>query len=110
MTGLAEAFERIGSALEHHLPVSHAAGAAIAVTDRHETLGVVVRGFADVASGAPVRPETRFMIGSISKSFAAIVVLQEVEAGHLDDWQLRSASESRLLDYWERRSQSLRRA
>jgi CubicO group peptidase (beta-lactamase class C family) len=82
--GLAEAFEKIGLALEHHLPVSHAAGAAIAVTDRHETLGVVVRGFADVASGTPVRPETRFMIGSISKSFAAIVVLQEVEAGRLD--------------------------
>jgi D-alanyl-D-alanine carboxypeptidase len=82
--GLVEAFERIGMALEHHLPVSHAAGAAIAVTDRHETLGVVVRGFADVASGTPVRPETRFMIGSISKSFASIVVLQEVEAGRLD--------------------------
>jgi D-alanyl-D-alanine carboxypeptidase len=84
MQGLAEAFDRIGLALEHHLPVSHAAGAAIAVTDRHETLGVVVRGFADVASGAPVRPETRFMIGSISKSFASIVALQEVEAGRLD--------------------------
>ena len=84
MPGLTEAFERIGLALEHHLPVSHAAGAAIAVTDRDETLGVVVRGFADVASGTPVRPETRFMIGSISKSFAAIVVLQEVEAGRLD--------------------------
>jgi D-alanyl-D-alanine carboxypeptidase len=84
MPGLAEAFDRIGLALEHHLPVSHAAGAAIAVTDRHEILGVVVRGFADVASGAPVRPETRFMIGSISKSFASIVALQEVEAGRLD--------------------------
>lgn len=84
MPGLAEAFDRIGLALEHHLPVSHAAGAAIAVTDRHETLGVVVRGFADVASGAPVRPETRFMIGSISKSFAAIVALQEVESARLD--------------------------
>jgi D-alanyl-D-alanine carboxypeptidase len=82
--GLAEAFDRIGSALEHHLPVSHAAGAAIAVTDRDETLGVVVRGFADVASGAAVRPETRFMIGSISKGFAAGVVMQEVEAGNLD--------------------------
>jgi D-alanyl-D-alanine carboxypeptidase len=82
--GLAEAFDRIGLALEHHLPMSHAAGAAIAITDRHEILGVVVRGFADVASGAPVRPETRFMIGSISKSFASIVVLQEVEAGRLD--------------------------
>jgi CubicO group peptidase (beta-lactamase class C family) len=82
--GLIEAFDRIGAALEHHLPVSHAAGAAVAVTDRHETLGVVVRGFADVGTGTPVRPETRFMIGSISKSFAAIVVLQEVEAGNLD--------------------------
>jgi CubicO group peptidase (beta-lactamase class C family) len=82
--GLAEAFERIGLALEHHLPLSHAAGAAMAVTDRNETLGVVVRGFADVASGTPVRPETRFMIGSISKSFAAIVALQEAEAGRLD--------------------------
>ena len=84
MAGLAEAFDQIGSALERHLPVSHAAGAAIAVTDRHETLGVVVRGFADVASGAAVRPETRFMIGSISKGFAAMVVMQEVEAGNLD--------------------------
>ena len=84
MAGLAEAFDRIGLALEHHLPVSHAAGAAIAVTDRHETLGVAVRGFADVASGTPVRPETRFMIGSISKSFAAVVTLQEVDAGRLD--------------------------
>ncbi len=84
MPGLAEAFDRIGAALEQHLPVSHAAGAAIAVTDRHETLGVVVRGFADVASGAPVRPETRFMIGSISKGFAAMIAMQEVEAGNLD--------------------------
>lgn len=84
MPGLAEAFDRIGAALERHLPVTHAAGAAIAVTDRHETLGVVVRGFADVASGMPVRPETRFLIGSVSKGFAAIVALQEHEAGRLD--------------------------
>ena len=39
---------------------------------------------ADVASAAPVRPETRFQIGSISKSFAAIVAMQEVDAGRLD--------------------------
>jgi CubicO group peptidase (beta-lactamase class C family) len=84
MPGLAEAFDRIGASVEHHLPVSHAGGLALAVTDREEILGVVVRGFADVASGAPVRPETRFQIGSISKSFAAIVVMQEVEAGRLD--------------------------
>jgi D-alanyl-D-alanine carboxypeptidase len=84
MAGLQEAFDRVGAALEHHLTSSHAAGAALAVTDREEILGVAVRGMADVASATPVRPETRFQIGSISKSFAAIVAMQEVDAGRLD--------------------------
>jgi D-alanyl-D-alanine carboxypeptidase len=84
VTGLRDAFERIGEAVEHHLPVTHAPGLALAVTDREGILGVVVRGFADVAAQTPVRPETRFEIGSISKSFAAICVLQEVEAGRLE--------------------------
>ena len=84
MEGLAEAFEVVGASAEHHLEASHAAGLALAVTDREEILGAVCRGMADVASGTPVRPETRFEIGSISKSFAAVVVLQEAEAGRLD--------------------------
>ena len=84
MPGLVEAFERIGAFLEHRLPLMHAAGAALAVTDREEILGVVVRGFADAASGTPVRPETRFEIGSISKSFAGIVAIQEAGSGRLD--------------------------
>jgi D-alanyl-D-alanine carboxypeptidase len=84
MPGLSAAFERVGAFLEQRLPLTHAAGAALAVTDRDETLGVVVRGFADAASGTPVRPETRFQIGSISKSFAAIVAVQEARAERLD--------------------------
>jgi D-alanyl-D-alanine carboxypeptidase len=84
MPGLQEAFDRIGAALERHLESSHAAGAALAVTDREEILGVAVRGMADVAAGTPVRPETRFQIGSISKSFAGIIAMQEAEAGRLD--------------------------
>ena len=84
MPGMQDAFDRIGAALEHHLESSHAAGAVLAVTDREEVLGVAVRGMADVAAGTAVRPETRFQIGSISKSFSGIVVMQEVEAGRLD--------------------------
>jgi D-alanyl-D-alanine carboxypeptidase len=84
VTGLVEAFERVGAFLERRMPLLHAPGAALAVTDREEVLGVVVRGFADAAAATPVRPETRFEIGSISKSFAAIVAMQEVEAGRLD--------------------------
>ena len=64
--------------------MTHAAGIALAVTDREAILGVAVRGVADAAAARPVRPETRFQIGSISKSFASIVALQEVEAGRLD--------------------------
>jgi CubicO group peptidase (beta-lactamase class C family) len=84
MPGLKAAFERIGNALERRLPLTHAAGVALAVTDVDETLGVVVRGFADAASGTPVTPTTRFQIGSISKSFAAAIAVQEAEAGRLD--------------------------
>jgi D-alanyl-D-alanine carboxypeptidase len=84
MPGLNEAFDRIGAALEHHVANSHAAGAALAVTDHEEILGVAVRGVADAAAATAVRPQTRFQIGSISKSFAGIIVLQEVEAGRLD--------------------------
>ena len=83
MAGLQEAFDRIGARLEHHLESSHAAGAALAVTDGEEILGVSVRG-SPTSPPDPGATETRFQIGSISKSFAAIVVLQEVEAGRLD--------------------------
>ncbi len=62
----------------------HAAGSSLAVTDGDAILGVVVRGFADAASSTAVRPDTRFEIGSISKSFTAILALQEAEAGRLD--------------------------
>ena len=84
MPGLEEAFELIGEAVEHHLPQTHAAGFALAVTDPEDVLGVVVRGLADVGASAPVRPETRFEIGSISKSFAGVIAVQEGEAGRLD--------------------------
>lgn len=84
MSGLSEAFERIGAFLELRVPHMHAAGASLAVTDAEAILGVVVRGFADAASSTAVRPETRFEIGSISKSFTAILALQEAEAGRLD--------------------------
>ncbi len=66
------------------LPRLGAPGVAIGLTDRERTLGFVCRGLADVAHGTPVEPGTRFQIGSISKSFAAAVLLQEHEAGRVD--------------------------
>jgi len=83
LSGLEEAFERIGRAAELDLPLTHAPGLALAVTDGNDTLGAVVRGFADVAAGRPIRVDTRFQIGSISKSFAALCILQEEARGSI---------------------------
>ena len=66
------------------LPRLAAPGVAIGLTDRERTLGFVCQGLASVAAGEPVEPDTRFQIGSISKSFAAAVLLQEHEAGRVD--------------------------
>ncbi len=84
MPGLEEAFQRIGEALERQLPLTHAPGVALAVTDGDETLGAAVRGLANVDRGTPVTPTTRFQIASMSKSFAGLVAVQEAVAGRLD--------------------------
>ena len=59
-------------------------GLALAVTDREGCLGVVLDGFANVDSREPVAPHHRFQIGSISKGFTALAILQQVEEGRLD--------------------------
>lgn len=40
-------------------------------------------GFADVATGTPVRPSDRFLIGSITKTFTAATILKLAEEGEL---------------------------
>ncbi|HEX6845297.1 MAG TPA: serine hydrolase domain-containing protein, partial [Actinomycetota bacterium] len=84
MPGLQEAFDRIGETVERQLPLTHAPGMAVAVTDGEEALGAVVRGLANVDRGMPVSPHTRFQIASMSKSFAGLVAVQEAAAGRLD--------------------------
>jgi CubicO group peptidase (beta-lactamase class C family) len=59
-------------------------GLAVAVTDRERTLLVATHGFADIASRRPVTPGTRFAIGSISKSFTALALLQMADEGRFD--------------------------
>jgi CubicO group peptidase (beta-lactamase class C family) len=79
------AIERIRSFLSSRLPTFlDAPGAVIGLTDRKQLLGVVPAGFADAFTRQPMRDATRSEIGSISKSFATIVALQEVERGTLD--------------------------
>ncbi|HWO70542.1 MAG TPA: serine hydrolase domain-containing protein [Actinomycetota bacterium] len=83
MAGAAPVAAALGRMWEARLPRLDATGAQVAITDRSGLLASVVLGAAD-RCGAPLSPETRFQIGSISKSFAALLALQEAEAGRLD--------------------------
>jgi D-alanyl-D-alanine carboxypeptidase len=62
----------------------NAPGMTQALTDTTATLRTAGYGFANVDLQAPVTPEQLFQIGSISKSFVALVVLQLREEGKLD--------------------------
>ena len=56
----------------------------IALYDRQKTVRVSAYGVTDLGSQTPITPQTLFEIGSISKTFGAVVALQAYEAGLLD--------------------------
>jgi len=58
-------------------------GVSAAVATREGVIWTGVAGKADLTTGAPVRPDMLFGIGSITKTFVAVVVLQLVEEGRL---------------------------
>ncbi len=59
-------------------------GLTIGVTGRDGTISVGTYGFAELASRAHVTPDTLFEIGSIGKTFTAILVLQLADEGAID--------------------------
>lgn len=58
-------------------------GAAAIVTEGGKVVYVGGAGMADIAAGTPITPDTVFRLGSITKQFAAAVVLQLVAEGKL---------------------------
>lgn len=71
---------RIAEALNRHPAV----GFAVGVVRDGRLAFFHGRGFADIASGVPVTEDTVFRIGSITKMFTAIAVLQLHEQGDID--------------------------
>ncbi len=69
---------------EERMAAAGTPGMAVALTDGHALLHLAAHGLADVATGRPVEPDTLFEIGSISKSFTAIALLQLQEAALVD--------------------------
>src|SRR5689334_12435379 len=59
-------------------------GLSVTITDSKRTLRVVTLGYANVDAQTPVTAQTRFAIGSITKSMTALALLQLADAGRLD--------------------------
>ena len=69
---LTEAAAAIDQALEH----SSMPGLVVGITDRHTLRKVIVHGYADLKTRKPLTADSRFAIGSISKAFTAIALMQ----------------------------------
>jgi CubicO group peptidase (beta-lactamase class C family) len=78
------ALARLAEFVEQHLAEVGAPGMTLALADRAGAVRVSTYGFADTKSGARVRPETLFEIGSVSKSFAGVALLQMHDEGRVD--------------------------
>jgi CubicO group peptidase (beta-lactamase class C family) len=78
----ADRFDRIDGYVQRQLEASNIPGAAIAIVEGNQT--VHAEGFGDDGNGNTVTPDTPFWIGSNTKSFTALAVMQLVDAGQVD--------------------------
>jgi CubicO group peptidase (beta-lactamase class C family) len=78
------AFDRLERFIPAHLNAINAPGLTLSVVSRDGLSRIGTYGLAEVDTRTPVRPEHLFEIGSITKSFTAIALLQLVDEGRLD--------------------------
>jgi len=78
------AFARLDEFIAAHLRDVGAPGMTLALATRDGLLRTSGYAFADTKTGARVQPETLFEIGSISKSFVALSLMQMREEGKFD--------------------------
>jgi D-alanyl-D-alanine carboxypeptidase len=78
------AYQRLDEFIARHMNETGAPGMTLALADRERVMRISQYGFADVKAGIKVQPETLFEIGSISKSFVAVAILQLADEGKLD--------------------------
>jgi CubicO group peptidase (beta-lactamase class C family) len=75
------AFAQLDEFVTGHMKDVGAPGVTLAVANRDGLLRASSYGFRDVKSGLRVEPDTLFEIGSISKSFVALALMQMQDEG-----------------------------
>lgn len=80
----AEAFARLDAYIERYMREMNSPGMTLGLAGRDGTLRVASYGFSDLEAKEQVRPDQLFQIGSNTKSFAALVLLQLADEGKLD--------------------------
>jgi D-alanyl-D-alanine carboxypeptidase len=76
--------EQVRAMIEARLAESSRPGVVIGITDGERLRQVVVHGYADLKSRTPLNRDSRFAIGSISKAFTAIALMQLADEGRFD--------------------------
>jgi D-alanyl-D-alanine carboxypeptidase len=79
-----DAIQKIDAFIKREMNTFNAPGISVGITNADQTLCVKSYGLANLDAAIPVNPQTLFQIGSISKSFTSIVLLQLQEQGLVD--------------------------
>ena len=84
MVNFAPVYAALDRFIEERMTQANIPGMVVALTDREQLLRVSTYGFADIGTRTLVTPETLFEIGSISKSFTSMLLLQLQAEGRID--------------------------
>src|SRR5215469_14727237 len=68
-------------AIQRALESASAPGVVVGITDRAETKKIIVSGYADLKAHTPLTADSHFAIGSISKSFTSVALMQLADEG-----------------------------
>ncbi len=101
--GYAQDFSRLQLQLDSTIREKKITGAQVCVINNDSILWEGYFGFADLADSVPVSPETMFRIGSTSKSFTGIAIMQLLENGllSLEDPISKYISDVEWKNQWE---------
>jgi D-alanyl-D-alanine carboxypeptidase len=78
------AFKRLDEFIVRHMGELGLPGMTLVIADRRGLLRNSQYGFADLKAGVKVSPQNLFEIGSVSKSFVAIAILELADEGKID--------------------------